>query len=276
MPAGEAAISPLDRTLLYGFGAFETFRLYGGVPFLVERHLERVRGTLRSLALEAPPALDLLPQQVPQLAQACGVTDALCRVTVTSGGAAEGPAVAPQRVFVQLRAAPAHWEGRRVVVGLAPGLHDPDSPTTGVKSTSYLAHYLQRERAEAQGRLDDVLLDRQGRVSEGTVSSVFFVLDDGLVTAPLADGVLAGVTRSEVLGLAAEQGLSVHERSAQLDEARQAQECFLTGAGKALVSVDEFAGQSLPSHRPVAQALALALARSIARCCGVPLESVRF
>jgi branched-chain amino acid aminotransferase len=83
-----------------------------------------------------------------------------------------------------------------VRVGLAPFVHDPRSPLAGVKTTSYLGRYLQRESAEREGRLDDVLLDLDGQVAEGTVSTLFGVRGGRIVTPPLSAGILAGVTRA--------------------------------------------------------------------------------
>jgi len=196
-------------------------------------------------------------------------------VTVTAG-AAPAEAHVPgtgMRVIVQLRSVPAVSRGP-VRVGVAPFAHDSRSPLAGVKSTSYLSHYLQRDEAEAAGRLDDLMIDTDGNVTEATVSNAFAVRGGELVTPPVSTGILPGVTRGVVLELAAELGLPVRERPLPASELASLDEFFLTGAGKYLVGVDEVAGHALPPGRPVTLRLRSALIRRIAQTCGVPEASI--
>ncbi len=249
-PIGEVLISGLDRTLLYGLGAFETVRLHGGRPFLLDRHLARLARSLAAVALPSPPALAGLPAGVVELSSRLDAPAALCRITVTAGAAPDATGVAGtgQRVMAQLRCVPA--ESRRPVsVGLAPFVHDPRSPLAGVKSTSYLLHYLQREQAEASGRLDDLMVDLDGHVTEGTVSNAFAVVGGRLVTPPVSEGILPGVTRGVVLELARDLPLSAEERPLPVAELASVDEFFLTGAGKCLVSVDRLDGRTMPERR---------------------------
>ena len=276
-PVAEAAVTVLDRTLLYGLGAFETLRLHGGRPFLLERHVERMRRSLSTIGLPVPPLLDRLAEGVPELSARLDAPSALCRITVTAGP--EPPPgtdpAAGMRVIALLRPVPPA-EVRPVTVGLAPFVHDPGSPIAGVKTTSYLPHYLQRDAAERAGRLDDLMVDSEGHVNEGTVSNVFGVREGRLITPPLATGILAGVTRGVVLELAAQAGVPVDERALPTGELGLLDECFLTGAGKCLVGVDVLVGRTLPARRPVGAALKDALKRRIAATCGVDVATIRF
>lgn len=276
-PAAEVMVSAFDRTLLYGLGAFETVRLYGGQPFLLDRHVARLRRSLGSLGLDVPQAIETLPRDVVALAERAGRSSTLCRITVTAGaGSVLGSQAGQARVLVHLRDVPQRPRGRPVEVGLLPFALDARSPLAGVKSTSYLMHYLLRERAEQAGRVDDLMIDAAGRLTEATVSSVFVVLGGRLVTPPVEAGVLPGVTRSVVLELAAELGLPTAEESVHQEQLGQLDECFLTGAGKGLLAVDILDGRRLSEQRPLGTALAAALARRVARICGVPLSSVVF
>lgn len=275
-PVGEVSVPAFDRTVLYGLGAFETVRLHGGKPFLFERHVQRLRRSLAAIGLPAPAALEALPAGVVELAARADASSCVCRVTVTGGSAPEvgGPARSAQRTIALLRPAPSP-ERRPVRVGVAPYAHDPRSPLAGVKTTSYLEHYLQRETAERAGRLDDVLIDFDGQVAEGTVSSVFGVRGGRVVTPPLSSGILAGVTRGVVFELAQQLSIPMDERALPATELSQLDECFLTGAGKLLVDVDVLDGRTLPASRPVSSALKAALIGRIAAACGVEPAAVR-
>jgi len=277
LPAEQVMVSAFDRTLLYGLGAFETVRLYGGRPFLLERHLARLGRSLASVGLEVPAAVQSLPGDVQALSQRANRPSALCRITVTAGAAATVDLSNGQpRVLVQLRDVPTRPVGRPVEVGLLPFALDARSPLAGVKSTSYLVHYLLRERAEQQGRVDDLMIDAQGLLTEATVSTVFVVLGGQLVTPPVEAGVLPGVTRSVVLELAQALGLPTSEDEVTEAQLGEVDECFLTGAGKGLLAVDVLAGRQLSRQRPFGTALAAALAQRVADECGVAVSSVVF
>ena len=278
LPIGEVTVSAFDRTVLYGLGAFETVRLHGGRPFRLERHLARLARSLAAVGLSPPAAVETLPAGVPALSARLEAPSALVRITVTAGAVPEIQAQVPSarpRVLALLRPAP-EPERPPVRVGIAPFPQDPQAPLSGVKSTSYLTHYLQRDRAEGAGRLDDLMLDPAGFVIEGTVSNVFAVRAGRLLTPPIGAGLLPGVTRGTVLELAAELGLPVEERPLPRAELAEVDELFLTGAGKCLVGVDLLAGREMPAPRPVTDALRAALKRAIAAECGVPVESIRF
>jgi branched-subunit amino acid aminotransferase/4-amino-4-deoxychorismate lyase len=274
-PVEALTVSALDRTVLYGLGAFETLRLHGGKPFLIERHVARLHRSLAAVRLPAPPALELLPRGVVELAARADAPSALCRITVTAGAAPPEAHVpgAGMRVIAQLRGVPAQ-PSRPVRVGVAPFPHDARSPLSGVKSTSYLSHYLQRDEAEQAGRLDDLMVDTDGCITEGTVSNAFAVRGGVLLTPPVSAGILPGVTRGVVLELAAGLGLEAREQPLRLSELAGLDEFFLTGAGKCLVGVNEVADVRLPAAAPVTAALRTALIRRIAATCGVSEESV--
>lgn len=273
--AGAVGVSPLDRTVLYGLGAFETVRLYAGRPFLIERHLARLEHSLAALGLPCPPGVADVPGGVVALAARAGRPSALCRVTATAGP--EGAGVEAMHVYALLRPAPEPPAPGSVRVGLVPFAHEGRSPLVGVKSTSYLVHYVLRERAQAAGRYEDLMVDEAGRVREGTVSNVFIVRAGRLATPALAEGLLPGVTRGVVLELAAELGIPVEARVLLEPDLLEADEAFLTGAGKGLVPIDELDGRRrYPARRPVADALRRALAARIAACCGAAPGDVRF
>ncbi len=271
LPVDALRVSAFDRTLLYGLGAFETVRLFGGRAYLLDRHLDRLARSLDAVGLAVPPAVDALEAGLDALVARNGTPDCLARITVTAGSASRAD---DRHVLIALRDLPTR--PARVEIGVAEFAHDTRSPLVGVKSTSYLVHYLLRERAEAEGRTDDLMVDPAGHITEATVANVFAVRDGRLVTPPLSEGILAGVTRGRVLELAAGAGLPIAEEALPRDALVTVDELFLTGAGKCVLPVDVVDGRTLPSERPVTGALLDAMAADVARACGLPREDVVF
>ncbi|MED5330183.1 MAG: aminotransferase class IV [Planctomycetota bacterium] len=258
-----------DRTLLYGLGAFETFCMYGQTPFLLDRHLERLGQSLSLLGLPTPSAVEEVSSGVPDLAQALEVEEGVIRLTVTAG--ADGAGRGGMKTLMHVRDIPPAPLSP-VKVGLADYAPDSRSPISGVKSTSYLIHYLLRTIAEENGRLDDLMVDHSGHVTEGTVSNVFAVRQGQLVTPPVSEGILPGVTRGVVVEIAESLGLSVEEASLSVEDLSVVEECFLTGAIKGLVPVDVLIGRELEESRPVSRQLLEGFVQRVNKTCGVALS----
>ena len=89
VPLAEAKVSVLDHGLTVGDGAFETLRVYGGVPFAWTRHLSRLRASAAGLGLELPDVTELRGAADAVL-QANGLREARLRVTITGGIAPPG------------------------------------------------------------------------------------------------------------------------------------------------------------------------------------------
>jgi branched-chain amino acid aminotransferase len=88
-----------------------------------------------------------------------------------------------------------------------------------------------------------IFLDRYGHVVEGSAENIFLVLGDTIVTPPVSDNILEGITRRTVMTLAQDQGFKVVERSIDRSELYKANEVFLTGTGaqvSPVVKIDSY------------------------------------
>lgn len=229
----DARISPFDRGFLLGDAVFETMRAYDGRVHALDAHLARLR---RSCQLTRIPFPDGLPAAIAEVLRANGLASAGVRVTLTRGPGGRGASpegAGPPTVLVTAMPVPHRPETYEKGIRLATARRrripaaalDP-----GVKSTNYLVHVLARMDAEDAGADDALFVDDEGLVVEATQANVFALLGDALVTPPLASGCLPGVTRAEVLALAAEAGLRAEERALPVEALREADEVFLTGS----------------------------------------------
>jgi len=101
---------------------------------------------------------------------------------------------------------------------------------SGIKSTGYLVSVLARREAAARGLDEALLLNERGHIAEGGTSNVFFVKAAALVTPSLEAGILPGITRELVLGLAASLGISVSQGEIGVPELAGFDEAFLTAS----------------------------------------------
>jgi branched-chain amino acid aminotransferase len=283
-PAAEARISVLDHGLLYGDGVFEGIRFYGGRPFLLDEHLDRLEASARAIALELPATRAAIEALCQEAGQRAGLVEGYLRLVVTRGAGALGvsPHTCPRASLIVI-AAPLslypperYRDGVRLITSsLRRSAHDALPPQ--VKSLNYLTSVLASIEARRQGADEAVLLNAQGLIAECTADNLFLVSRGRVLTPAVASGALAGITRSLVLRLLGEQGIESVEAPLTPADAWTADELFLTGTGAEIVPVCEIDGRPLPAERPVTERARAAFAAYIdasARAAAVEASAV--
>jgi branched-chain amino acid aminotransferase len=189
----DATISILDDGLLRGDGAFEVVKLYGGHPFRLGAHLDRLRRSADAIHLDFDGAA--LGTEIAALLDAgAGAGEGCLRIVLTRGG----------RRLLTLEDLPDWAPSARVsLVTLS-----PSEILAGVKSISYAANMHATRLAVADGADEAIYVDATGTVLEAPTSSVFWTSPDGVLRTPsLAVGILDSITRAVVVdALAVEEG----------------------------------------------------------------------
>ena len=215
-PRAEARVPVTDDGLLRGDGAFEVLRLYGGRPFALEDHLERLERTCAGIRL--PVDLGVVGAEVAALLEAAGEIDAMVRIVLTRGG----------RRIVSVEALPP----RPASVRLASVPYAPGRVLDGLKTISYAANMLAGRLARERGADDALLVTPHGRILEAPTSSFFWAREGRLRTPPLSDRILRSITRARLL-----EELEVREASCTLEDLRAAEEAFLASTVREVLPV---------------------------------------
>ena len=251
-PLREARIPVIDHGLLYGDGVFEGIRFYGGQPLLLAEHLRRLRDSARAIALALRWSDEELTGIIGQTIAASGLSDGYIRLLLTRGDGALGidpRSCAEPRLIViadelQMVDPQVREQGATLVIASTRRL-PPDGLDPRIKSLNYLNHILARIEANQAGADEALLLNAQGRVTEGSADNLFIVRDGRLLTPPTSDGALAGITRALVMDLARELGIEVLEQSLTVFDLYSADECFLTGTAAELIPVRSIDGRAM-------------------------------
>jgi len=244
-PAEEARIPITDEGLTRGDGAFEVARLYGGRPFAIEEHYERLGHTCAGLRLEAD--LDALRAEVDALLEAAGPVEALLRVILTRGG----------RRILTIEPLPHRPPSARV----ATVTYAPTRVLDGLKTLSYGANMLAGRLARERGFDEALLVTPHGRVLEGPTWTFFWVRGGTLLTPPLEDRILASITRARVI-----EETGAREAITTLDDLRGAEEAFIASTVREVMpiaAIDDIALPAAPG--PVTEDARERLARRIER-----------
>jgi branched-chain amino acid aminotransferase len=251
--AEEARISPFDHGLLTGDGVFETLIVYGGTPFAVRRHLERLEVSCKGMGLE-PPDADLVRDAMAAVVDRNGLTSARLRVTVTGGDSPLGSDRGAGGPTVVVAGGPlAGWPPTADVV-VVPWTRNEKGALAGLKTTSYGENVVALAFAKERGASEAIFANTVGQLCEGTGSNVFLGIGGRLVTPPLRSGCLAGVTRALVL-----ETVGAVEEDLPVDALRTADEAFLTSTTREVQPIRAVDGEALAAAPgPLTQAAAAA------------------
>jgi branched-chain amino acid aminotransferase len=246
--AADAVIPVRDDGLYRGDGAFEVIRLYGGRPFALTDHLDRLERSAAAieLRLERGP----LEEEIERLLAEVGDDDGQMRLVVTRGG---------RRIAA---AEPLPPSGD--VIRLATVTYSPSVILNGVKSISYAANMQATRIAVGQGADEAILVTPDGTVLEAPTATVFWVSPQGALRTPALDaGVLESITRARIVA-----ELEVEEGAWPVADLRAASEAFLASTTREAQAVAAIDGSNLaqapgPRTRDAEAAFAAALEREL-------------
>ena len=242
--AADARISVLDHGLTVGDGVFETMRAYGGRPFAVGRHLERLAASAAGLRLALPPAV-VLTEAIADVLASNGIVDGVVRVTVTGGAGPMGSARGDADPTVIVVATDlAFWPPRSPTadVAVVPWPRNERGALSGLKSVSYGENVVALAWARDRGAHEGLFPNLAGKLCEGTSTNVFVAIGGRLHTPPLTAGCLAGVTRQLVI-----ETSEVVERDLSLGDLAAAEEAFLTSSTREVQAIRAVDGTPLPA-----------------------------
>lgn len=266
--ATDALVRADDAGMQFGRGVYETFRARHGAVFRLSRHVQRLRSGAFLLGISVPPAIESLATVVDALCRRCGLDDARVRLTLTAGPPGDGPTFLMQaRPATDYRPDLYH---RGMAATVATVRRNETSPLSGIKSLNCLDNVMSREQAQSAGADTALLLNTRGMLAEASTANVFAVRKGSLFTPPLDDGALPGVTRSAVMDLATEAGLTVSERPLTLEELLLSDEAFLTSAVMGVMPLVRVDGQAIGEGRPGAVTARVRTLYEEAAGCGPP------
>lgn len=249
VPWDQAQVHVLTPSLHYGWGVYEGIRAYptadGPAVFRLRDHLKRLHDSARVYLMDPGWTVDALTEASLELMHRTGLESGYLRPIVYLGYGAMGVAPALDSARVAIAAWPwgsylgekADQKGCRLVVSSwqRNGIHSvpPLAKATG----AYVNSALAKVAAIRAGYDDALMLTPTGHVSEASAANIFAVRDGELITPPISDNILAGVTRDTVITLARDQGYTVREQSLTRSELYVADEAFLTGTAAEIIPV---------------------------------------
>jgi D-alanine transaminase len=253
LPKNEIVINPDDRGFLFADGVYEVVRWYEGFFYDMSSHITRLKRSLRELRINWAEA-DLFSSVATDLIKLNGLEhkQAMVYLQVTRG-AARRTHFFPQPEVVPTVYANA-WsfvpDSQSKESGIKVMLkEDIRWSRCDIKSIALLPNTISFQEAYENG-LKECIFVRNGLITEGTHSNIFFVVDGTLFTHPESNHVLSGVTRKNILRIARESGINIREEAAQENRIRFIQEAFITNTSAEVTPVIELGGNTLGKGVP--------------------------
>jgi len=252
IPLEEAYVPVMDRGFLFGDGVYELIPVYGGRPFRLSQHMERLDNSLRSVRMENPLQRDAWERIFARLTGSTS-DDQLLYLQVTRGMDRIRNHLFPQGV-----------EPTVLVMAWTAVPRDPDISATGVtavvlednrwhrcdiKATALLGNVLLRQAAQDAGATEAILV-RDGLVTEGSSTNPFVVQDGEILTPPASNRLLRGVTRDLVLELARGADMPCAERHITRDEIETADELWISSSSREVQPVTLLDGKPVGEGVP--------------------------
>lgn len=250
-----AHISVFDRGFLFADAVYEVSAVVNGQLVDNAAHLARLQRSCRQLQLSLPYSLAEIVEIQQQLIVRNQLREGAVYLQLTRGNAGDRdfgfpPAsVAPSLVlFTQQRRLLLHPKadvGLNIIT-----VPDIRWGRRDIKTVGLLAACMAKTAAQTQGA-DDAWLVQDGFVTEGSSCNAYIVTQAGvIVTRPLSEDILHGITRRAILQLAHEQGVTIEERPFSIDDALAAREAFITSATTFLLPVVSIDGQRIGNGTP--------------------------
>jgi D-alanine transaminase len=249
----EVKVSPDDRGFLFADGVYEVVRWYEGFFFDMDSHLSRLKRSLRELRIiwndvELFPALSLELIKQNNLEN----EPAMIYLQVTRGVAKRShnfpsPDVPPTIYAYAWGFVPdslSKESGIKVMLK-----EDIRWSRCDIKSVALLANTLSFQEAYQVG-LKECIFVRNGLITEGSHSNIFFVIDGMLCTHPETNHVLSGVTRKNILRIAHEAGLKIREEAVQENRIRFIKEAFISNTSAEVTPVTVLGGNTIGDGVP--------------------------
>ncbi|MBQ0212836.1 D-amino-acid transaminase [Proteus vulgaris] len=235
VPKEQAKISVFDRGFLFADAVYEVTAVIDSQLIDFDGHFQRLQRSCKELGLSLPITKLQLIDIHQKLIESNHLHEGLIYLQITRGTDSsrffDFPSSSiPSTVvaFVQHSTVINHPNAKKGISVVS--VDDIRWQRCDIKTVALLAACLAKHYAHQQGA-DDAILIKDGYITEGSSSNFFIVNHDNeIITRPLSQDILPGITRQAIIQLAQEEGLKVIERLFTLDEAKKAKEAFISSA----------------------------------------------
>jgi D-alanine transaminase len=252
----EACVHIEDRGYQLADGIYEVWAVMNGRLADSDGHFARLERSLGELRIAMPMGQAALTVVLHEAIRRNRVREGLVYLQVTRGVASRDHAFPTTPVKPSVVITAKSTDARAAEAKAASGIAVVTTPETrwarcDIKSVALLPNVLAKQSARERGAGEAWFVDDLGLITEGASSNAWIVDKDGIVrTRDLNANILRGITRKSLLDIISDQGLSLAEAPFSPQDAQEAREAFITGAGTLVLPVVRIDGQPIGDGRP--------------------------
>jgi D-alanine transaminase len=256
LPESEAKISVFDRGFLMADGVYEVTSVLDGKLIDFAGHAKRLQRSLDALDMAPPPAMGELLAIHRELVVRNDLTDGMIYLQITRGNPGDrdfafpDPATTPSTLVLFTQSKPGLADNPAAKTGIKViSIDDIRWGRRDIKTVQLLYPSMGKMMAKKAGA-DDAWMVEDGHVTEGTSNNAYIVTGGKIVTRQLGNDILHGITRAAVLRFAREAQMVVEERPFTIEEAKRADEAFITSASAFVMPVVDIDGTAIGGGKP--------------------------
>jgi branched-chain amino acid aminotransferase len=243
VPPEQAAVSVFDHGFLYGDGVFEGIRAYGGRVFKLKEHVRRLFDSAQAIMLCIPMSQEEMGEAILETLRKNNLRDLGLDPNKCCASTVIIMAVEWGAMYGNL------YEVGLTAITVAVRRNSPDSLPPNIKSLNYLNNIMAKIEANIKGGNEAIILDAQGKISEGSGDNIF-IIKDGKIYTPFTINNLKGITREAAMELARSKGYEVIERDLGLFDLYTGDEIFVTGTAAEVAPVTKADGRIIGTGKP--------------------------
>ena len=253
LPEDEAKISIFDRAVLFGDAIYEVAGVLDGKLVDFDAHMQRFHSSLNKLGIPVPLTDEQVLTAFRDLIDLNGINEGLVYMQVTRGEADrdfiwQGELQPTVFMFTQHKISVENEYAETGVI--LKSVEDIRWARRDIKTVNLLGQVLVKKAASDAGAYEALMIDSDGYITECASTSFFIVTDDLLLTRPLTNDILPGITRKTILALCNTHGIRLIETKFTLKEALQADEVFISGASSYVLPVVQIDEHKIGSGTP--------------------------
>lgn len=249
----DAHVSIFDRGFLFADAIYEVTGVVNGMLLEYEGHSARLQRSMAELGLACPLSPEELLGVHREIVKRNGLNEGLIYLQISRGPADRDFAFPanPVPTLVLFTQSKAVLDNPKAQTGISVALlPDLRWARRDIKTVQLLYPSMAKMEAASQGA-DDAWLVEDGFVTEASSASAHIITSNGvLVTRPLSQAILHGITRHSTLDIASAIGIPVEERPFSVEEAKTAAEAFITSATNFVLPVTKIDGLPIGDGRP--------------------------
>lgn len=261
VPFADAKVHVLTHALHYSTSVFEGVRCYGTPEgpaiFRLGDHVDRLFSSARMYSMKMRYTKSQIADAIVETVRACGLKECYIRPLAYYGYGEMGLTPTKNRVDVSISCWPwkmgeskaGKFSGAKCKVSSWTKIDPRAQPVQAKAAANYSNAALARLEALDNGYDEAIMLDGDGRVSEGSAENIFICTDGRILTPPLSTGCLNGITRDSVMKITAADGIDISEYDLYRADLYAADEIFMTGTAAEVKSVTQVDRVSIGSGR---------------------------